>query len=316
MAAGRQLYQVLWLSILASVLTLGLKTTAYLFTGSISLLSDAAESIVNLAAALVAFVSLRYARVPLDSSHPFGHEKIEYFSSGLEGGLILMAALAIAWFAIDRLIHPRELASLDLGLALSIVAASINACVALLLLRLARKHRSIVLEADGQHLLTDVWTTAGMLVGLGLVWITQQYWLDPVIAMIMSGAILWTALSLVRRSFDGLMDRALPNNELLVLRQVIEANMDLDMSYHALRTRQAGATRFVEFHLLVPGTMSVQAAHHVTDNLTEQLRAALMGVEVLIHIEPIEDRSSYEDNPLVHLEGDKGGLGINPPRDT
>lgn len=290
------------LSILAAIFTLALKTAAWLLTGSVGLLSDAAESLINLLAAATAYLSLQYAAQPVDAGHTYGHEKIEFLSSGLEGGLILVAALTIAWYALSRLLTPQPLVQLDLGMTLSIVAAVINGVVGLLLLRVGRRHGSIVLEADGKHLLTDVWTSAAVVAGLAVVWFTGRPIFDPLIALIVSANIVWTAVDLLRRSFNGLMDHALPDDELALVRAAIEANLGPNMDYHALRTRQAGAHRFVDFHLLVPGVMSVRQAHDVTGQVEAAVRAALPGMEVTVHIEPIEDRQAYEDSALVLLE--------------
>jgi cation diffusion facilitator family transporter len=290
------------LSMLAAVATLALKSSAYFLTGSVGLLSDAVESLVNLTAALTAYLSLHYAARPVDESHTYGHEKIEYFSSGLEGVLILVAAGAIAWYSLRRLIAPEPLHPLGLGLAISLLASIINGAVAIVLLRAGRQHGSIVLEADGRHLLTDVWTSAAVLMGLGLVWLTGVHLLDPLIALGVSMNILWTGGDLIRRSFNGLMDHALPASEQEAVRSAIERHLRPNMDYHALRTRQAGRRRFVDFHLLVPGRMSVQEAHTLTGEIEEAVRGALAELEVTVHIEPIEDTSAWRDSALVALE--------------
>ncbi len=292
----------LQLSIAAALITLGLKGLSYWLTGSVSLLSDALESIINLAAACAAYVAVWYASRPADASHPFGHEKIEFFSSGLEGGLILVAAAGIAWAAVERLIRPRELEGLGLGLGLSCVAAVINGLVAWLLLHTGREHGSIVLEADGQHLMTDVWTSAGVLAGLGLVAWTGMSWLDPVLALLVAANILWTGVALVWRSFDGLMDAALPEGEQEKVRAAIRAELGPGMDFHALRTRQAGRRRFADFHLLVPGGMTVQEAHDVMNRIEKAVEAAVPGLEVTVHAEPAEAYDSWHDSPLLELE--------------
>jgi cation diffusion facilitator family transporter len=238
----------------------------------------------------------------VDASHTYGHEKIEFLSSGLEGGLILAAAVTIAWYAVGRLITPQPPEQLGLGIALSAVAAAINGLIGLLLLRVGKRHGSIVLEADGKHLMTDVWTTGAVIVGLAVVWFTGKPIYDPLIALVVAVNILWTAGDLLWRSFNGLMDHALPEEELAKVRAAIEANLGPRMDYHALRTRQAGAHRFVDFHLLVPGAMSVRQAHEVTGRVENAVRAALPGLEVTVHIEPIEDREAYEDSALLPLE--------------
>jgi cation diffusion facilitator family transporter len=301
MARARLQYVVL-LSIFAAVATIGLKGTAYWVTGSVGLLSDAMESGINLLAALTAFASLWYSSRPVDPSHTYGHEKIEYFSSGLEGILILVAAVGIAWYAIRRLLVPEPLHALDVGTLIAVAASFINLAVAQVLLRVGRATGSIVLEADGRHLMADVWTSVAIVVGIGLVWLTGYEWLDPVLALLVAANILWTAHDLVRRSFNGLMDHALPEAEQAVVRAAVEAQLRPDMDYHALRTRQAGPHRFVDFHLLVPGALSVQEAHDFAERIEASVRTALPGTEVVIHIEPIEARAAWEDNALVAFE--------------
>lgn len=299
------------LSVAAAVLTIGLKAVAYRLTGSVGLLSDALESGINLFAALTAYLSLHYAHRPADANHTYGHEKIEFFSSGLEGLLIVLAGGGTAWVAVDRFFHPAELSALGLGAALSLAASAVNLAVGLLLVRVGRRHRSIVLEADGRHLLTDVWTSAAIVFGIAVVWMSGVQELDPVIAVLVGLNITVTGLRLIRRSFDGLMDHALTAVEQDVLRQTIRAQAPPGTDFHALRTRQAGARKFADFHLLVPGTSSVRDAHDLGMRVEEALHAAVPGVEVTIHIEPIEDRASWEDNTLRGIEPP----GAAPPPD-
>jgi cation diffusion facilitator family transporter len=296
----------LLLSIAAAVVTIGLKGAAWYLTGSVSLLSDALESFINLAAASVAYASLRYSSRPADSSHTYGHEKIEYFSSGLEGGLILVAAGGIAFFAVQRLLGSAKLEPLGPGLIISSVAACINGAVGWYLVRTGRRHGSLLVEADGKHLLTDVWTSVGVVAGLGLVALTGWEVLDPIIALLVAANILWTAFDLMRRSFNGLMDRALPEEEVEKIREAIRLHVGPNMDYHALRTRQAGTRRFADFHLLVPGDMSVREAHGIGDRVEEAIRAALPGVEVTVHVEPIEEEASYRDSALLAIERPPG----------
>jgi cation diffusion facilitator family transporter len=290
------------ISIIAALLTLALKSAAYVLTSSVGLLSDTVESLVNIVAAVTAFLSLHYAAKPVDESHTYGHEKIEFFSSGLEGVLILAAAGAIAWYAVQRLITPQPLQPLGPGLAISLVASLLNGATAVVLLRAGRRHGSIVLEGHGWHLLTDVWTGTAVLLGLSLVWLTNYKPLDPLIALAVAANILWTGLGLIRRSFDGLMDRALPPQEQAAVRSAIEKHLGPNMDYHALRTRRAGRRRFVDFHLLVPGRLTVQEAHTLTGRIEESVRGSLPELEVTVHIEPIEDRSSWRDSALLPLE--------------
>jgi cation diffusion facilitator family transporter len=294
------------LSIAAALVTLALKSVAYLVTGAVSLFSDAAESVVNLLAAIVAYASLRYAAQPVDRSHTYGHEKIEFFSSGLEGLLIVVAAVGIGWFAAERLVWPRELEALGLGTAISLGASLINLAVGLVLLRAGRAAQSIVLEADGLHLLTDVWTSAAVLVGLGLVAATGWAAVDPLVALVVAGHITWTGVGLMRRSFDGLMDHALPAGEVETIRAAIRGRLQPGMAFHALRTRRAGPRRFVDFHLLVPGDWSVRHAHEVTGAVEQAIAAALPAAEITVHIEPVEERASWEDSALLAVERRQG----------
>jgi cation diffusion facilitator family transporter len=301
MTSPRQRYLIL-LAILAAVVTLVLKGVAYRLTGSVGLLSEVVESGVNLLAALTAFASLWYASRPIDPSHTYGHEKIEYFSSGLEGVLIVGAAVGIAWYAGRRLLHPESLRRLDVGVYLTAGATVINLLVALALIRVGRTQNSIILEADGRHIMADVMTSVGVIVGLGLVWLTGLHWLDPLLGLGLAFYIVWTGLDLIWRSFNGLMDHALPLEEQTAVRAAIEAKLERGMDYHALRTRRAGSRRFADFHLLVPGALSVRKAHELTSRIEDAIRAALPGIEITVHIEPIEDKSAWEDSALVPLE--------------
>jgi cation diffusion facilitator family transporter len=301
MVEPRLKYPVL-LSILAALLTLFLKGLAYFLTGSVGLLSEAAESLINLVAAGTALLSLWYASKPVDPSHTYGHEKIEFFSSGLEGILIMAAAVVIGWYAVVRLFTPQPLESLGLGTVVSLAAALINLFVGQVLLRVGRATGSIVLEADGRHLMTDVWTSVAVVVGLVLVGLTGINQLDPLAALVVAGNISWTGLVLVGRSFNGLMDHALPAAEQAAVRAAIAANLDPTMDFHALRTRRAGSRRFADFHLLVPGQLSVKQAHEVTLRIEDAVRAVFPDMEVTVHVEPIEEPVAYEDSALVPLE--------------
>jgi cation diffusion facilitator family transporter len=300
-------------SILAALATLGLKWLAYAWTGSLGLMADAAESIVNLVAAITAFASIWYASRPVDPSHTYGHEKIEYFSSGLEGVLILIAAVGIVWYGFDRLLHPRALEAVDLGFLAGLLATVVNWFAARYLLREARRTDSIVLEADGKHLLTDVATSIGVLIGVILAWLTNLLWIDPVVGILVGLNITWTGLGLIHRSFDGLMDRSLPQPEQDAVRAAIESKLNEDMAYHALRTRRAGSRRFVDFHLLVPGALSVQEAHAHGSEIEDAIRAVADGLEVTVHIEPIEDRAAWEDSQLLPHERAAGLLRTPGP---
>lgn len=290
------------LSILAALVTLGLKGVAYWMTDSVSLMTEAAESLVNLVAALTALFCLWYSAQPVDATHTYGHEKIEFFSSGLEGILILAAAAGIAWYAVQRLIKPQPLEALEAGTVITLAASIINLIVAQILLRVGRRTNSIILEADGQHLMTDVWTSFGVVAGLVLVRLTRWYVLDPLLALVVAANIVRTAWDLLTRSFNGLMDHALPEAEQHIVRSAVAALLRPGLHFHAVRTRQAGARKFVDFHLLVPGNWSVQEAHDFTERVEEAVRAALPGAEVSVHIEPIEAEVSWHDSELLPLE--------------
>jgi len=284
-----------WLSIAAALATLALKTGAYLLTGSVGLLSDAVESIANLAGATMALGMLAIAARPPDESHTYGHSKAEYFSSGLEGLLILFAAAAILWSAINRLIHPQPLQQLGLGLVVSAVAALINFSVARVLMKAGRQYDSITLEADAYHLMTDVWTSAAVIAAVAMVALTGWLRLDPLIAIAVALNIIWTGAGLMRRSVAGLMDASLPPRE----REAIEAMMakyrEKNVEFHALRTRQAGAQRFVTLHMLVPGEWTVHDAHHLAEDFEGEVRAVLGDAVVNTHLEPIDDEISMDD---------------------
>ena len=287
-----------WLSIAAALATMALKGVAAWLTGSVGLLSDALESFVNLGAALLALWMLRVALVPPDEKHPFGYSKAEYFSAVAEGVMILGAALAIIAAALPRLIAPQPIQAIGAGLAISLAATGINLGVALLLLRASKKHHSVALEADAHHLLTDVWTSIGILVGVGAIALTGWLILDPLIGIGVAFYIVWTGVGVIRRSLWGLMDRALPEGELENIRAVLDPYKAKGMDYHALRTRRAGRRRLVELHLLVPGAMSVHEGHRLAEEIEDKIRAVLPGSAVLTHLEPIEDAVSYRDQEL------------------
>ena len=230
-----------WLSIAAAVVTLVLKTIAYWVTDSVGMLSDAMESTVNLAAALMALTMLTIAARPADDDHAFGHSKAEYFSSGVEGALILIAAVSIIWAALPRLMHPQAIQQVGLGLMISLVASAVNFGTAVVLLRAGKKHHSITLEADAHHLMTDVWTSAGVLIGIGAVYATGWLILDPLIAIAVAINIVWTGFQLLRRSVDGLMDMSLPTDELTIIHEIIGRYVkEQGIAYNSLKTRQAG----------------------------------------------------------------------------
>ncbi|MFN8090950.1 MAG: cation diffusion facilitator family transporter [Vicinamibacteria bacterium] len=287
-----------WLSIAAALVTMGLKVVAYLLTGSVGLLSDAIESIVNLVGGVMALAMLTVAARPADEDHAFGHAKAEYFSSGVEGSLILVAAAGIAVAAVRRLLDPRPLEQAGIGLAVSTAASLVNLGVALVILKAARRWRSITLEANAHHLLTDVWTSAGVLLGVGLVVATGWLVLDPLVALLVAANIVWTGVSIVRRSVSGLMDTALPPEELARVRAVLARHEEIGVRFHAVRSRQAGARSFVSMHVLVPGEWSVQKGHDLLERLEAELRATLADATFFTHLEPLEDPASFADEGL------------------
>ncbi len=291
------------LSTAAAVVTIALKTLAWRLTGSVGLLSDAMESGVNLIAALSAFWALTLAAKPADRSHHYGHFKAEYFSSGLESVLIVVAALAIIQAAIGRLLQPEPLEQLGLGLAISLLATALNGWVAWVLWKAARRFDSISLRADAHHLLTDVWTSTGVVLGIGLVKLTGLTILDPLIAIAVALNIVVTGWKLLHETASGLLDRSLPEDEQRRLEQLLASYQTDEIRFHALRSRVAGSRRFVTFHVLVPGHWTVQAGHDLCEQLEHQVAAALTRTHVLTHLEPIEDPSSWKDQGFRWEQG-------------
>ena len=287
-----------WLSIAAALATIGLKTVAWWLTGSVGLLSDAIESSVNLAGALMALAMLSIAAMPADEGHVHGHGKAEYFSSAFEGFLIFLAAVGIAYAAITRLLAPRPLDAIGIGLAVSIVAAGINFATARALMAAARNARSIALEASSRHLMTDVWTSAGVVIGVTLAWMTGWLWLDPAVALAVAANIVWTGWKLMHRSTAGLMDASLPSEDLARIEQVLDRFRAQGLEFHALRTRQAGARAFITLHVLVPGHWTVQEAHDWSERIESDLRRIVPQGHITTHIEPIEDPVSHLDRDL------------------
>lgn len=295
-AGGRSPKFYAGLSVATALVTLVLKFSAAYVTGSVGLLSDAVEGLVNLFAAVIALVVLTYAAEAPDREHNFGHEKAEFFSSGIEGALIFVAAGAIVWTAVPRLLHPRPLEDMGIGLAIASLAAAANGGCAWTMLRGARDHRSITLEADARHLLTDVWTTGGVVVGVVLTGLTGLLWLDPVVAIAVAIHILWTGWALMHRSFQGLMDQAMPEEDRAKIVAILDSVRTHGCDYHELRSRTAGSRTFVDVHILVPGSMSVQEGHNLAEGLEKEVQLRLPHVEMLTHLEPIEDPRSFTDD--------------------
>lgn len=283
------------LSIGAAVLTITLKFGAYLLTGSVGFFSDAVESVVNLFGAAAAFWALTVAARPADEEHAYGHGKVEYFASGLESALIIVAAGYILYSATGRLLDPEPLQQVGLGLGLTLMASAINGGVALVLLRAGRRLRSITLDADGKHLLTDVWTSGGVIVGVAAAGLTGWYFLDPLIAILVALNIVWTGMKLLKSTTNGLLDEAIPDEDQEQFETVLARYRESGIRFHALRTRQAGQRRFLSMHVLVPGDWSVQRGHDLSEKIEEELRYELPGSTVFIHIEPEEDPASFED---------------------
>ncbi len=307
-----------WLSIAAALATIALKTVAFALTDSVGMLSDALESGVNLVAAVVVLVVLHVAARPADDRHYYGHSKAEYFSAGVEGAMILVAAAAIVVSATGRFLHPRPLDQIGPGLAVSLIAAALNGAVAAVLLRVGRQHRSITLTADGRHLLTDVWTSAGVVVGVVAVAATGWQRIDPLVAFGVGANIVVSGWRLIRRSIGGLMDTALPDTDHETIEAVLARyRHDEGIRFHALRTREAGARRFVSVHVLVPGSWTVQVGHDLLERLETDLDRALGGADVFTHLEPVEDPASWADG-RDHPEGlvapPGGGAGSFSPR--
>jgi cation diffusion facilitator family transporter len=294
-----------WLSIGAAVLTIGIKFVAYIVTGSVGLLSDALEGIVNLAAAIVVLFTLRIVEQPPDETHQYGHDKAEYFSSGIEGTLIMVAAITILYTSVGRLLEPQPLEQVGLGLILAIVASGINLLVGQLLIRQGKNFESITLEADGRHLMSDVWTSVAVVAGVGVASLTQLEWLDPVVAIAVGLKIGWEGLMIFRRSSGGLMDSAIAPEEREIVEKVLNKYCRNGCEWHALRTRQSGARRFISFHILVPGKLTIQDGHDLAENIENEIKNQINNCSVFTHVEPLEDPRAMGDqilDPLGHRE--------------
>jgi len=296
-----------WLSIAAALATIALKCGAYFLTGSLGLLSDGIDSFVNLIGAVMVLAMLTVAARPADEDHSYGHSKAEYFSSGVEGTLILIVALTIGAVAVAGLIQPKQLDQIGLGLAISTLASLINLGVGLLLLRAGHKARSIALEADARHLMTDVWTSGGVLVGVGAVAITGWQRLDPIVALAVAANLIWTGLGIVRRSVSGLMDTALPKSEQELIQNVLRTYEKDGLQFHAVRTREAGARKFVSMHVLVPGNWTVNRGHKLLEKIEQKIQKILPHVILFTHLEPLDDPASWQDETLDHqIHRDEG----------
>lgn len=283
-------------SIAASILTIIIKWAAYRVTGSVGFLSDAMESFINLAAGIVAFIMLTIAAHPPDKEHPFGHDKAEYFSSLIEGVLIVLAAIGIIYTAVNRIYHPRLLEELNIGLALSFSASLINFVTSRILMYYGKKHNSITLEADAHHLMTDVWTTIGIIIGIILVKLTNWQLLDPIIAIAVAMSIIFMGAKLIIRSTDGLMDSKLSEKELILIRKILDGYKKLGIDYHALYTRQSSSKSFITFHLLIPGDLTIYQAHEYSKMVEKEILAELPSSSIFIHLEPLNDPDAFDDH--------------------
>lgn len=289
------LTKFIYLSIAAAIVTIMLKALAYFVTGSVGLLSDALESIVNLVAATIALFTLKIAQKPPDENHLYGHSKAEYFSSIFEGTLIFVAAIVIAYSAIIRFISPQPLEQATLGIIVSGIASAINFFIARKLLSAGKKYQSIVLEADARHLFTDVWTSVGVIMAVMVVSVTHINILDPIIAFVVALNIIYTGYKLIKRSVLGFLDTAISSEENAKVISVLEKYITRDIKYHALRTRQAGTRKFISVHILVPGEWTIQKGHDLLEKIEKDVRKNIANVSIIVHLEPIEDFKSFED---------------------
>ena len=292
----KSLKKFIYLAIAAAVATISLKLFAYFLTGSVGLFSDALESGVNLIAAVVALFMITLAEKPADEEHAYGHYKAEYFSSAIEGGLIVIAAFSIIWSAVPRIIHPQPLENVGIGLLVSFGASAINLAVGLILIKQGKKNHSITLEADGKHLMTDVYTSIGVLIGIVVVKLSGWLVLDGIVAIGVALNIVWTGYQLMRRSALGLLDSSIPEAERLKIANALDTYKDQNLEYHSLMTRQAGQRKFVSLHVLLPGKMSIQEGHDLVEKIERNIRELFDApVTVFTHLEPVEDPVSMQD---------------------
>ena len=292
---NRSLTKFAWLSIFTAVATISLKSIAYFLTGSVGLLSDALESLVNLAAAIIALTMLKIAEQPPDEEHRYGHSKAEYFASIMEGLFIFVAAVAIIVSAVNRIIYPKIIEQAYIGLGISIIASIINYVVSIKLLKVGKKHHSITLEADGHHLMTDVITSIGVIVAVFLVTLTGLQILDPVVAILVAFNIIFTGFKLMKRSVLGLLDTAIPNEEINIIKSIFNKYERKGLKFHGLRTRQSAQRRFVDFHVLTPGDWSVRKGHDILEDIEKEIRDSIDIVTISTHLEPVEDPRSFKD---------------------
>ncbi len=287
-----------WISIAAALFTITFKFGAYWLSNSVGLLSDALESFVNLVTAIVALVSLHIAARPADEEYAFGYSKVEFFSGGFEGGMILIAAGSIAFSAVERLLNPQPLEQVGLGLLVSVIATFVNFGVSRLLSQAGKRYHSITLQADARHLMTDVLTTAGVVVGVGLVQITRLVVLDAGVALVVAANIIITGVRLLRQAYHGLMDVSLPAPQMARIHEILKTYEGHGIRFHAVRSRSAAARSFVSMHILVPGAWTVQHAHQIAEEIEDKIRLEMPQLAIFTHIEPVEDPTSWEDSSL------------------
>lgn len=292
---SNSLARYMWLSILAAIITISLKAAAYYLTGSVGLLSDALESIVNLVAAVSALLLLKIAEKPPDEDHVYGHTKAEYFSSIIEACLIIFAALSIGYTAIERILNPKPVEMVFLGLIVAASASIINLFLGLTLLKVGKKNNSITLQADGHHLITDVWTSVGVIIGVALVSITNIQILDPLVAMVVALNIVIIGYKIIKQSALGLMDTSLSNKELHKIIEILDTFKSKKISYHGIKSRQSATRSFMSVHILVPGSMTVQEGHDLLEEIEESIRRSFPKITVFTHLEPSEDPKSFKD---------------------
>jgi cation diffusion facilitator family transporter len=292
----QSLKKFIYLSIVAAVATISLKLFAWNLTDSVGLLSDALESCVNLVAAIIALVMITIAEKPADDDHAFGHNKAEYFSSAIEGGMIVLAAFSIIWTAIPRVIHPQPLENMGIGLLVALGASGINLVVALVLLKNGKKYNSITLDADGKHLMTDVYTSAGVLLGILAVKLSGWMVLDGIVAIGVAFNIIWAGYQLIRRSAMGLLDSGISKEERLKISRLLETFKSQNIEFHSLMTRQSGQRKFITLHVLMPGQWTVRKGHNTVEKIEKNIRDVFDGpVTVFTHLEPKEDTVSMDD---------------------
>lgn len=295
----RNLSKFVYLSIAAALATIVLKSIAYLLTGSVGILSDALESIINLIAACVALIAIRVSQKPPDEKHMYGHSKAEYFSSIIEGLLIFIAAISIGYAAINRLMHPQQVEQAYFGIAIATLASAINLIVGIVLLRAGKKYNSITLEADAHHLFTDVWTSVGVIIGIIVVAITKLNILDPIVALLVAFNILYTGYKLITRSAEGFMDTAMEDIDHAKIMEILTKYKKLGAKFHALKTRQSAAKTFMSVHMLVPQKWTMKMGNDLVEQMESEVKKSFTNIDVLTHLETIEDPRSQKDIDLV-----------------